>query len=85
MTFKPFLDALRDPWRLEAECREMSPDEFFVNPGSAIPKATREACERCRVRLDCLDYALVNHIKQGFWGGQSAQSRKGMKPRKAQP
>jgi WhiB family redox-sensing transcriptional regulator len=37
--------------------------------------AQRE-CAECSVRTECLEYALVNRIEHGVWGGVSERERR---------
>lgn len=77
----PFLDAVRDPWRLEAACRGMDPALFFTEKGHPVSLDAKEACARCTVSLECLTYAVVHSIKQGYWGGRLPRQRHGLKSR----
>ena len=49
----------RPNWMLRAACRGMDPDLFFPERGE-ITDACKTICRGCPVRLDCLDYAMVN-------------------------
>jgi len=33
-------------------------------------------CVQCRVRVECLDYALTNGFVYGVWGGASERERR---------
>ncbi|MGH2669398.1 MAG: WhiB family transcriptional regulator, partial [bacterium] len=46
-------------WMRYAACRDRSPAEFFPSDGVGVEVAKR-TCVDCPVRLDCLEYALVN-------------------------
>jgi WhiB family redox-sensing transcriptional regulator len=43
---------------------------FFPDAGNAGRKI-RAFCSDCPVRIECLDYAVKNHIMFGWWGGMS--------------
>lgn len=63
-------------WRSKAECRHADPDLFFPQGkgyGSVQQTAAaKEVClTRCRVREQCLDYALTQEEIAGIWGGLS--------------
>jgi WhiB family redox-sensing transcriptional regulator len=62
-------------WMPYAACRDRSPAEFFPSDGVGVEVAKR-TCLECCVRLDCLEYALVNRIEHGVWGGCSERERR---------
>jgi len=70
-------DAPRDDatWMLQAHCRGMNPAVFFPTDGAGF-EAARRVCVECPVRTECLEYALVNRIDQGAWGGTSERERR---------
>jgi len=74
-----FLDAIRDPWRLDSYCRDMDPSEFFTEPGKMVSAEVIYACGVCKVRAECLEYALTENIKYGYWGGKSPRQRQKIK------
>jgi WhiB family redox-sensing transcriptional regulator len=55
-------------WMTDALCNETDGVEFFPKKGGRTEPACR-ICESCRVRLDCLAYALEHEIVDGVWGG----------------
>ena len=55
------------------KCREMPPDTFFPSDGVGVEVA-RRICADCPVKEPCLEYAMVNHIDHGVWGGTSSAS-----------
>lgn len=61
-------------WMLRAACREHRPSLFFPSDGVGVEVAIR-VCVECPVRLECLEYALLNHIHHGVWGGCSERER----------
>lgn len=61
-------------WRQKAECLDADPDIFFPEAGSNGIAAKR-ICSRCEVKQECLDYAMVNRIDDGVWGGTAAVER----------
>ncbi len=62
-------------WMLRARCRGMNPSVFFPTDGVGF-EAARQICLDCPVRAECLEYALVNRIDQGAWGGTSERERR---------
>lgn len=61
-------------WRDRAECKSMHPDEFFPESGKASDAAYK-ACSECRVKRDCLDYALTDTWIKGMWAGTNEAER----------
>ena len=47
--------------------------------------AARRLCEDCRVRTECLTYALDHHPQAGTWGGTDIRERTAMKKEGHQP
>jgi WhiB family redox-sensing transcriptional regulator len=62
-------------WMLHGKCRGMNPSVFFPTDGAGF-EAARRICLECPVRSECLEYALVNRIDQGAWGGTSERERR---------
>lgn len=62
-------------WMLHARCRGASPTEFFPSDGLGVESA-QHICEACSVRSECLEYALLNRIEHGVWGGASERERR---------
>lgn len=70
-------------WQLRAACRGPQSAVFFPPSRSERrdDKRRREArakaiCADCRVREDCLSYALGIREQHGIWGGLSESERK---------
>ena len=67
-------------WRQRAACLSADPDLFF--PVSAEGRSLEQVakakaiCARCRVRRDCLAFALATRQAHGVWGGMSEQERR---------
>ena len=61
-------------WRDRAECKSMHPDEFFPESGKASDAAYK-ACFECKVKRDCLDYALTDPWIKGMWAGTNEAER----------
>ena len=62
-------------WMVDGKCREMPPATFFPSDGIGVQVAQR-ICADCPVSETCLEYALVNHIDHGVWGGRSERERR---------
>jgi WhiB family transcriptional regulator, redox-sensing transcriptional regulator len=64
-------------WRSAAACRSADPDLFFPvsSSGKALERAEQAIaiCARCRVRRECLAFAVKTHQMHGVWGGMSEQ------------
>ena len=70
-------DAPSRAWAKDAACRESTLDFF---PGERDWGPIREAksvCEPCKVRSECLAYAIANN-EDGIWGGTTALERRRM-------
>jgi WhiB family transcriptional regulator, redox-sensing transcriptional regulator len=62
-------------WMLRAHCRGADTREFFPSNGLGV-EAAQDICRGCPVRDECREYALVNRIEQGVWGGASERERR---------
>ena len=65
----------RAEWMESAACKGKDVDLFFSGPGM-LPVEALRLCQSCPVRVDCLSYAVDNHIDHGMWGGLSARERR---------
>jgi len=80
-TRRQFADLLvpEDQWRSMAACRSADPDLFFPISSSGLSMAqeaeAKAICAGCRVRRECLAFALRTHQAHGVWGGLSEQER----------
>ena len=79
-------DALRraapaagENWRALAACRIADPDLFFPvsEVGRGLDQAARAkaVCAGCRVREQCLAFALRTRQVHGIWGGLTERER----------
>jgi len=66
-------------WRSAASCRSADPDLFF--PISSRGPGERQIA-RCKVRQECLDFAVVHGQMFGIWGGTTAEDRQRDRRRK---
>jgi WhiB family redox-sensing transcriptional regulator len=62
-------------WQDYANCRGADADLFFPERGASTRRA-KSICKACDVRIDCLEYAIVNGEKFGIWGGMSERERR---------
>ena len=70
------IDLLRPLWMRNAACRGQGFEAWFqIEELSGEADAARRVCSGCRVRPECLDYAVAAGIRHGLWGGLSAQER----------
>ena len=58
-------------WMTDAECFGADPEVFFPSKGDSKKEAVR-IWQRCRVRDECLDYAVEQGESFGIWGGLGA-------------
>ena len=66
-------------WRAAGACLSADPDLFFpiatgVAAGRQITEA-RRICAGCRVRQQCLDFAMRTGETHGIWGGTTPEER----------
>jgi WhiB family redox-sensing transcriptional regulator len=70
---------LEQHWRLAAACRSAEPDIFFPlsSSGRSLDQIDRakEVCAGCRVRAECLAFALRTNQVHGVWGGLTEEER----------
>ncbi len=62
-------------WMAEGNCHDVPPSTFFPSDGVGVD-AARKICADCPVRTPCLEYALLNRIDHGVWGGTSERERR---------
>jgi WhiB family transcriptional regulator, redox-sensing transcriptional regulator len=66
-------------WRAAGACLSADPDLFF--PISSAGPAERQIarakmiCAGCRVRRECLDFAVSHAQVYGIWGGTTREDR----------
>lgn len=59
-----------------AACRGLPTEWFYpINKNKAEIRKAVQVCNRCVVRLDCLNTALENGEEWGVWGGLSPTIR----------
>jgi WhiB family redox-sensing transcriptional regulator len=62
-------------WMAAGNCRVEPPATFFPSDGVGVEVAKR-ICQDCPAKSPCLEYALVNRIDHGVWGGTSERQRR---------
>ena len=75
-------------WHSQARCKDQEQDVFFGKeqdetsskrhrPTLTMSEANRAKaiCDRCPVRKQCLEFALINHEEYGVWGGTTGRDR----------
>ena len=65
-------------WRQQAACRGIDLEVFFPERGESAEPA-RQVCAACPVRRPCLDYAIINRITHGIWGGLTERERRALR------
>jgi WhiB family transcriptional regulator, redox-sensing transcriptional regulator len=74
-------------WRSAAACRSADPDLFFPisDSGPALEQAAeaKAICAACRVRRECLVFALRTGQVHGIWGGATEDERAAARRRTA--
>ena len=69
------MDEVELEWMQAGSCRNYPPAAFFPSDGVGVD-AARKICAECPVKAECLEYALVNRIDHGVWGGCSERERR---------
>jgi WhiB family redox-sensing transcriptional regulator len=71
-----------DYWQDRAACFGVDPDVFFpISEEEAGPALAY--CRVCRIREECLAWALKNGERYGVWGGLTEQQRRRLQRRVA--
>ena len=73
-------------WRAAGACLSADPDLFFplMKKRSAEKQVARAKmiCAGCRVRQECLEYAVSQDLTHGIWGGTTPEDRQRERRRK---
>ncbi len=67
-----------DEWREQSKCRGAATELFFPPIGKANV-AAQALCLLCPSRLPCAQFAVVNALRCGTYGGLSPKDRRRMK------
>jgi WhiB family redox-sensing transcriptional regulator len=65
-------------WQNRAACYGLDPEVFFPTTEEEASLAL-SFCGACRVRQDCLTWALWQGERYGVWGGTTEQQRREMR------
>lgn len=68
----------RPAWMKRAACRGQDPALFFPSIGERTDRA-KAICAGCKVREECLEYALADPESAGVWAGISERERRRMR------
>jgi len=71
-----------EDWQAWGACRGLDPGIFFPGPEDDYEEALA-VCRTCRVREECLQYALENRERFGIWGGTTERQRRRLMRRSA--
>lgn len=71
----PLAGGAVEHWQDRALCATTDPEVFFPHDKSPDGDA-KSVCLSCRVREQCLEYALEHDERFGVWGGLSARERR---------
>ena len=66
------------PWYKDANCKGSNQDDFFPERGSSTVIA-KKICSECKVRVECLEYAVERKERFGIWGGKSERERRAIR------
>ena len=77
------MDEVELTWMADVACRNYPAAAFFPSDGVGVD-AARRICAECKVQESCLEYALVNRIDHGVWGGCSERERRRILKRRRQ-
>ena len=70
-------------WRELSACRQEDPELFFpvvpAGPGLAQIEQAKAVCARCKVRAECLRFAMETVQDHGVWGGTSEEERRALR------
>jgi WhiB family transcriptional regulator, redox-sensing transcriptional regulator len=70
-------------WRDQALCTQTDPEVFFPAQGVTTGlsrRVTRQMCQACPVRPECLAFALaIEPVPAGIWGGMTERERRLLK------
>jgi len=73
-------------WRSAGACLSADPDLFFpissAGPAERQIARAKRICAGCRVRRECLDFALSHDQVYGIWGGTTPEDRQRDRRRK---
>jgi len=73
-------------WRAAGACLSADPDLFFPisakGPAEKQIARAKTICAGCRVRQECLEFAITHDLTYGIWGGTTLEDRQRARRRK---
>ncbi len=63
------------PFSNDAACLGSDTNQFFISTGESS-KPAKAICKDCKVRKECLDWAIKYKITFGVWGGKTVRERR---------
>jgi WhiB family transcriptional regulator, redox-sensing transcriptional regulator len=73
-------------WRSAGACLGADPDLFFPTTTTGLAQEqiarAKMICAACRVRQECLDFAMAHDQVYGIWGGTTPEDRQRDRRRK---
>jgi WhiB family redox-sensing transcriptional regulator len=79
----PSADLGRPRWMDRGACRGEPIETFFAGRGGEAYERARRLCDRCPVRPQCAEYAVVDPLILGWWGGMSERERQRIRASRA--
>ena len=77
---RPDMSYYATEWRESGACLTADPDLFFPVAAGAVgarqADEARRICARCRVRRECLEFAMDMGEAHGIWGGTTPDERR---------
>jgi WhiB family redox-sensing transcriptional regulator len=65
-------------WMRKAKCSGVMNVEFFPEKSVTAHRA-RAFCGNCPVKAPCLEYAIINNLNDGVWGGTTPMMRRAIR------
>ncbi len=59
----------------DAACVGADTNKFFPHTGETS-KPAKAICKDCKVKTECLDWAIKHKITYGIWGGKTVRERR---------
>ena len=66
-------------WTDDAACSRVGGDAWFPDD-DGHQAAGKRLCQSCRVKAECLEWALANGERHGVWGGLTPRERRALTP-----
>lgn len=59
----------------DGACRDEDPEVFFPDRNNPSWHKAKAICDKCPVRMQCLQWAIENNEQHGIWGGMVYRER----------